>query len=183
MSKEDNQRIYCRTNTILPLQVRRLPPGEGGELRCQVLRNMLVINTSPPPLEDERLNQWLQSLNAKLDYLLSLFVPQREGFVTMTFEPLNISGSGMRVHVRERFTIGEVLEIRLVLETFPSKVLHLFGEVVRVGLAADRTDYYTVGIKFLGVDEEVRKEILKFDFCGHREKVLAAQCLPPRVEP
>jgi hypothetical protein len=171
--KDENKRTYRRTTTLLPFQVRRLQPGDSKDLQSRVSRDSIVIDASPPPaLDDESLLVWLNMLNNKLDYLIRLLSPDREDFVFMAFEPLNISGSGMRLNSTERFTLGDVLEIRIVLETCPSKVLYLFGEVVRMESLAARPGTYTVGIRFIGMNEEVCNEIVKFDFKKHREKLL-----------
>ena len=170
---EENKRTYSRVNTLLPFQVRRLHPEDRKELKSRVSRNTLVINaTPPPPLQDEDLVDWLTMLNNKLDYLINLLSPQREGFVSMSFEPLNISGSGMRLNTSEPFNLGEILEIRMVLEAYPSKVLHLFGEVVRMEAMVSRPGTYSVGVRFVGMSDEVRNEIVKFDFKKHKEKLL-----------
>ena len=134
--------------------------------------SIVIDATLPPPLEDERLVAWLNLLNNKMDYLISLFSPRREDFVSIPFEPLNLSGSGMRLNSTEQFDIGDMLEIRMVLQTYPAKVLQLYGEVVRIESVASRPGTYSVGVRFIGVSEEVRSEILKFDFRKHREKLL-----------
>jgi hypothetical protein len=40
-------------------------------------------------------------LNVRLDYLIRQASPKREDVVFMTFEPLNISGSGMSLMAQE----------------------------------------------------------------------------------
>lgn len=171
--KDKNKRIYPRINTLLPFQLRRLPPEDCLDLQSRVSRDAIVIDTAPPPpLDDERLIQWLYMLNNKLDYLINLFSPHREDFVSLSFEPLNISGSGMRLKSTEQFSIGDVLEIRIVLQSCPPEVLHIFGEVVRTEPLASHPGAYTVGIRFIGMNDEVRSEIVKFDFQKHQERLL-----------
>jgi hypothetical protein len=175
MPVKKNKRDYPRVNTFLPFEARRLHPEERQDLKSNLTIGSIVIDDSTPPLvEDERLNQWLNMLNAKLDYLISHVAPRDGGISTMAFEPLNISGSGMRVMTKENFNVSDIIEVRIVLQAYPSKILNLYGEVVRVKDATGLPGTYIVGITFLGMNEEVRSEILKFDFSKHREKFITA---------
>jgi hypothetical protein len=179
-----NQRTYPRACTLLPFTVRRLKPNECEERSCRVSTDIIVIDDFlPPPLKDESLNLWLNMLNAKLDCLIRNAAPKREDIVVMTFEPLNISGSGMSLMTRESFNSGDMLEIRVVIQTYPSKVLCLYGEVVRVEAIPEKAESYTVSVKFRGMGDDVRNEILKFDFKKHRKKLITSQkaCSLPTV--
>ncbi len=170
--KNQDKRTHPRENTLLPFQVHRLLSGQREDLDCQLTVGGIVIDDKlPPAVEDERLCKWLNMLNTKLDYLISLTVPEREGCVSMDFEPLNISAGGMGLIAQEPFNKGEILEIRMVLQSYPAKILQLYGEVVRVESTPDNPDSYTIGVNFVHMDEHVRKEILKFDFKKHRERL------------
>jgi hypothetical protein len=172
----NNQRTYPRANTLLPFTVRRLQPDESGELNCRVTTDIIFIDDFlPPPLKDELLNLWLNMLNAKLDYLIRQASPKREDVVFMTFEPVNISGSGMSLMAHESFNIGDILEIRMVLQTYPAKILYLYGEMVRIEATPQKAESYTVSVKFRGMNDDVRNEILKFDFKKHRKKLITGK--------
>jgi hypothetical protein len=171
-----NQRTYPRANTLLPFTVRRLQPDESGKLNCRVTTDIIVIDDFvPPPLKDELLNQWLNMLNVKLNYLIRQASPKREAVVFMTFEPLNISGGGMSLMADESFNIGDILEIRMVLQTYPAKILYLYGEIVRTEAASQKAERYIVSVKFRGMNEDVRNEIMKFDFKQHRKKLITGK--------
>ncbi len=171
-----NQRTYPRACTLLPFTVRRLKQNGYAERNCRVTTDIIVIDGSlPPPVKDESLNLWLNMLNAKLDCLMRHAAPKQEDIVVMTFEPLNISGSGMSLMTQESLSIGDILEIRMVIQTYPSKVLSLYGEVVRVEAIPNKAESYTVSVKFRGMTDDVRNEILKFDFKKHRIKLIADQ--------
>jgi hypothetical protein len=175
-----DKRTYTRATTLLPFEVRRLRTDERYGLSCRISKGTIVIDDSqPPPLEDERLNLWLNMLNTKIDYLINLASPKSEIVVYMTFEPLNISGSGMSLMTKEQFDMGDVLEIRIVLQTYPAKILYLYGEVVRIKATPKKPDTYTLGIKFLGMNEEVRNEIIIFDFKKHRERLTTQRWFSP----
>ena len=133
-----NKRAFPRMSTVMPLEVRRLLLTEMEDRTCRISTDLIVIDDAPlPPVENERLNLWLNMINTKLDYLIRMTPSKKEVVVSVGIEPLNISGNGMSLATKEEFSIGDVLEIRIVLQTYPSKILHLYGEVVRVDGAPD----------------------------------------------
>jgi len=171
--KNKDHRSFVRTSTLLPFQARRLTSDECNDLGCRLTVGGFVFEDTPPPaVGDERLCQWLNMLNTKLDYLISLTVPEQEGFISMKFEPLNISASGMALVTREPVDEGDILEIRIVLQAYPAKILQLYGEIVRCQPAPGKTKRHTIGLKFLSMTEDVKNEILKFDFKKHRERLI-----------
>jgi hypothetical protein len=169
---DDNKRNYSRINTALPFQARQITSDNRDELKCRVSRGDMVLDNSiPPEIEDESLNMWLNMINAKLDYLISRDPPQNEDSLFMTFEPLNVSGSGMMIKTTEEFQKGDILEIKMVLQSYPPKVLYLYGEVVRIEGNPLYPGVKNVGLNFLNINEEVRNEIIRFDFKKHRERL------------
>ncbi len=132
---------------------------------------MVLDNALPPDIEDENLNMWLNMINAKLNYLISRDPPQKEDSLFMTFEPLNVSGSGMMIGTTEEFQKGDILEIKMVLQSYPAQVLYLYGEVVRIKENPRHPGMKNVGLNFLNINEEVRNEIIRFDFKKHRERL------------
>jgi hypothetical protein len=155
----------------MPFQVHRLSGHEGEELKCRLSSGGIVIEDwLPPPVKDERLDLWLNMLNAKIDYLTSFTFPRSEWANSMRVEPLNISGGGMSLIAKDQFDIGEMLAIRIVLQAYPAKILHLYGEIVRIKTTPEKPDSFTLGIKFVGMNEEVRNEIVKYDFKKHKKK-------------
>jgi hypothetical protein len=143
-------------------------------LACRIVTGGIVIDDGPPPpVEDEKLNLWLNMINAKLDYLIRLSPSGQEGVVYTELEPLNISGGGMSLVTKEHFTLGEMVEIKIVIRIYPPKILYLYGNIVRIEAMPDRAGVYTLGIKFSWMRDDIRDEILKFDFKGHRQKMMA----------
>jgi hypothetical protein len=169
----NEKRNFRRVTTLLPFEARRLDPKGHENLKCQVSNNTIVIDDlTPPQVEDEKLSRWLNMLNTKLDYLISLSPPTQEDVIFMAFELLNISGSGMSLITKESLNIGDILEIKIVIQTYPSKILHLYGKIIRIDETPNRPDTHTLGVNFLDMNEEVRNEITKFDFKKHKERLL-----------
>jgi len=168
-----NRRCYARASTLLPAKVRRLRPAEREGLKCRIVMGGIVIDDAPPPrVDDEKLGMWLSMLNAKLDYLIRLSPARQEESVYAKIEPLNLSAGGMSLVTDEHFARGERVEIRIVIQAYPSKVLYLYGEVVRIDAVPAKPGMTMLGIQFEGMSEEVRAEILRFDFKAHRQKLI-----------
>ena len=179
--KDENKRSYLRVNTLLPFEARRLDVKEYDNLQCRVSTGSIVIDEPPPPVDDEKMNAWLNMLNNKLEYLIRLVPRQHEISSFMTFEPVSISGSGMMMTTTDKLQVGNILEITMVLQAYPAKILYLYGEVIHLEKTPNRPDIHTVGIKFLGMNEEVRDEILKFEFKKHGEKLLMRKHAHSRI--
>jgi c-di-GMP-binding flagellar brake protein YcgR len=63
----------------------------------------------------------------------------------------------------------------MVLQTYPAKILYLYGEMVRIEATPQKAESYTVSVKFRGMNDDVRNEILNFDFKKHREKLITGK--------
>lgn len=169
-----NKRSYARASTLMPAKFRRLRPAEREGLACRIVTGGIVIDDAPPPrVDDEKLHMWLSMLNAKLDYLIRLSPARQEAVVYANIEPLNLSAGGLSLVTDEHFARGEGVEIRIVVQAYPPKVLYLYGEVVRIDAVPERPGMHLLGIRFEGMSEEVRAEILRFDFKAHRQKMIS----------
>jgi hypothetical protein len=167
----DNKREYRRINTVLPFQTRKVTNKNNCELHSRISSHDTVLhNFIPPKIENEELNMWLHMINAKLDYLINRDLPNNADSFSMNLQPVNISGSGMMTVMKE-FQKGDLLEIKIALQSSPTKVIHLHGEVVRVEENPRQPGTKKVGVKFSDMDEAVRNEILTFDFKTYHERM------------
>lgn len=178
-----NKRSYARSSTLLPTKIRRLTPTEREGLACRVVTGGIVIDDGPPPpVNDEKLDPWLNMINAKLDYLIRLTPSRKAEDVYAEIEPLNIGGGGMGLVTTEHFALDEMVEIKIVVRVYPPKVLYLYGNIIRIDAVPEKPDIYTLGIQFSEMREDVRDEILLFDFKGHRQKMMARKMASGRPD-
>ena len=174
MEKQDSRR-YSRVNTYLPLEARLIPSEETDNLIAHVSKVGIVIDeVTPHELEDKVLGEWLKMLNDKMDSILEMLSSERQDTSHITLEPLNISAGGMRIRSPRSYDIGSVMEIKIVLPMRPYKILYLYGKVVRV---EDTPNFFNVAVKFIGMNDEVEEELLRFDFKKHREMLTMRNCL------
>jgi c-di-GMP-binding flagellar brake protein YcgR len=123
----------------------------------------------------EELRTRLQRLEEKLDLIIQELSTNRPEEEDVHFEPcfVNISGSGMRLPTRERFDVGDCLEIRVLLPIMPNRPIRLLGEVVHVMDSPERirkigrNQIYGTGVQFISLLEEDRQRIVQYTF--HRQ--------------
>ena len=75
------------------------------------------------------------------------------------YKRLNISGTGLAFESDAPFAQGGILEVRFSLDDVYSGVIELCIEVMRVDM---RPRGYWIAGRFVGMDEAIRKLILKF---------------------
>ena len=161
-------REYSRVDAFIPFQVRLVPLEERAVLRSRRSDEMASLHLQPlPDLEDTVLYECLKVINSKLDAILDLLTTQKKDMFALQPSHVNISGSGMSFETNERFSIGDVIEIRLILPTSGEDVFYIYGEVIKFeGKCADR---FIAFIRFTTIDEDIRDQIVKFVFEKQRE--------------
>lgn len=78
----------------------------------------------------------------------------------------DISGGGLRIICKEKLNLYSLLKCTIPLE---NESIKINGEVVRCNLIPDSISRYDVGIKFIDVDETIRKKIISFIFKKQRK--------------
>ncbi len=119
-----------------------------------------------PEIEDPRLANWLQVINAKLDAVIRMLSIQQEGFLRLPFLRVNIGGGGLKFEAREEYAVGDILEIKMMLSPHRPVAMYLCGEVTSIKTKDGGSE---VAVKFVLIDDEVRDEIVRFVFEKERE--------------
>ncbi len=171
MIREDdkymNMREFSRVDANIPFEVRLVPPEERKNIRSKVSGDAVLAEfRSLPDLQDKLLADWMKMLNMKLDAIINMLIFQREGFGSLPFNHVNISGGGLSFASKNRYSQGDVLELRMMLPMMPPIALYIYGEVVKIDTQGSG---FMIGIKFIEMDEEIRDEIVKFVFKRQRE--------------
>lgn len=172
MEYMNDKREYARVTAYLPFEVR-LVTGEVRECLKPRISGVAVLSdfTKPPEPEDKLLAQWLNLLNAKLDSIITSLSVEREGFSSLTFQTLTISGSGMGFTSRIKYNRGDLLEIKILLYMYPHIALYLYGDVVN---SNEENDGFSIAVRFTEMSDDIRDEIIKFVFRRQRE-ILSAK--------
>jgi hypothetical protein len=164
---EDN-REFSRVDAFVPMEVRLLPEGEHKRVRSRVTRRaMPIVFSNPGGVEDKALEEWLKTLNAKLDFIIDALDPHKDGFSNLPFCEINISAGGMSFMTHTHYKKGDVLEIKMAPSNVQDPVaLCIYGEVVRI---EKREREYRTAVKFILLEEDVRDELVRYVFERQRE--------------
>jgi hypothetical protein len=172
MEKKEERREFFRVDGRVHVYYRKISEQERQDLLDQKRgkerppvdrdpgggeKDLALGDTSPfQDLQLEELRGCLQRLEEKLDLIIQQVISHRRDDEDVHFEPcfVNISGSGMRLPTRERFEVGDCLEIRVLLPIMPNKPIRLLGEVVP----------FDTGVKFISLLEEDRERIVQYTF-------------------
>ena len=165
------EREFSRVDTCVPFEFAPVAPEEVPNIRSRISMEPSIIAGRMPDLEDEALAAWLRAINSKLDVILNHLVFQREGFADLKMRPLNISGGGMSFTSNQTYRVGDVLEIRMMLNMSQPIALYLYGKVVKTGEAGPPGSKFDTAIKFIEIADEVANAIVRFVFEVQREEL------------
>ena len=172
MDYNSDKREYARVAAYLPLDIRLVPPEERDIHKARISGVAILDNfTKPPELDDKPLAQWLNMLNAKLDSIISSLAVDREGFGSLTFRAMNISAAGMGFKSKEKYDKGAFMEMKILLYMYPHVALYMYGDVIN---SEREGDEFNTAVKFTGMSDDIRDEIIKFVFRRQRE-ILSAK--------
>lgn len=164
-----NRREYSRVYAYIPLKWRVVPPEEHHMVRCRMSGEVVCGQSfTYPDIEDPMLGEWLRIINDKLDTIIKIMTVQAEGFYSLPYRAVNISGSGISFSVSEDVQVGDLIEIKTVLcsPIFHHLYLHLYGEVLK---AERQTSGCVIAARFVKMDDMIRDEIVRFVFDRERE--------------
>ncbi|MCS7215038.1 MAG: PilZ domain-containing protein [Thermodesulfovibrio sp.] len=160
-------REFSRVDAVIPLCVRLISNEEKSRIKSRV-SGEIYFNSRQPIEEpvDKALAEWIKLINSKLDYLINLLTFKEEGFSCLPPTEVNISGGGMSFLSETLFNIGDILELKVVLELPSPVALFLYGEVVK---CEKKDKYYRVAVKFINIEEDIRDYIIRFVFNRQRQ--------------
>lgn len=162
-----NQREYSRVDVYIPVDFRLVPDEERRLVKSKISGEVVLADFHQmPPLENHPQREWMNLLNAKLDKIIQTLTLQSEGFHSLPFKFVTISGSGMCFSSRQGFSLGDLLEIKMMLTLHKPAALYLYGEVVKV---QRQTSGYFVAVCFQMIDDGIQDRIIQFAFETERE--------------
>lgn len=147
------RREYFRIDEILPFDYEK--PLKKKEKLTDLVRTADLGR-------NEALLRLLEAIDSKLDTLIEALSREGTEVCDLPVREVNISAGGVRFRTDERFEKGETVKVKLGLPPYPFKVICLLAEVVRVEeTIEDDKRYFETAVKFLYIDEEIRKKILE----------------------
>jgi c-di-GMP-binding flagellar brake protein YcgR len=91
---------------------------------------------------------------------------QYDGFHSLPFKFVSLSGNGMQFSSQHAYSLGDILECKMILTLHQSTAIYTYGEVVRVG---SQSNSYFINVRFIAIDHKIRDKIVRFVFETERE--------------
>ena len=162
-----NAREYSRVDAIIPIEVRVVPQLERQNMKCFVSGETEIPDYQlPADVNDPVLAEWLKMLNAKLDAIAGSLTVRNEQSPRISQKKINISGGGLSFDSPDKYDIGDMLEIKMILPITLSSTFYVYGEVVDV---REREDFFQTAVKFMTIDDDIREHIVQFVFKAQRD--------------
>jgi hypothetical protein len=164
---DQNQREFSRVDVYIPVEFRLVPEEERRLMKSRMSGEVVLADFhQTPPLENNPQLEWVCILNTKLDRIIQAMTLQSEGFHSLPFKFVTISGSGMSFSSQSGFSLGDLLEIKIMMNLYKPAAFYLYGEVIR---AQRQTSGYFIAVSFRMIDDGIRDRIIRFVFETERE--------------
>ncbi len=118
---------------------------------------------------NKKLYDMISELKTKVDFIINHFMLEKEGLLSAEKKLVNISASGIKFVVNQPVKIKDILEIKLLLPTYPPVAVFAYGEAKRVKKLDGSK--YEVCLKYLNMGESVRNEIVQYTLSHQRETI------------
>jgi hypothetical protein len=166
------KREYFRVDDVFPVQCSRIAPDQVRR-RAQVFSGYGVDlpeeTEMPEQTENPAIWKMLTDINTKLSLILQHLQLEKEGCVNAEHRPVNLSASGIRFIMNEPVSLGDAVEMKLLLPTQPPVGVLTHGEIVRVRDLGNHE--YEVGVHFADMDDDVRDEIIQYALKRQRDLI------------
>lgn len=168
-TKTGNRREYSRVDVYIPLGCRLLDKEEHGLVKSRISADVMLADFKlMPPLANHPQIESLNLLNQKLDMIIKMVGLQCEGFHSLPFKFVSLSGNGMKFSSQQCYSLGDILECKMILTLHKSAAIYTYGEVVRVG---SQSNGYFINVHFTVIDHTIRDKIVRFVFETEREMI------------
>jgi hypothetical protein len=162
-----DRREFSRIDVYIPFEFRLVPEEERPLVNSRSSSELIVADFHQmPPLENHPQRAWVNLLNAKLDNIIQRLTLQYQGFHSLPFKYVTISGSGMNFSSQQCFFLGDLLEVKIMLTLYKPIAFYLYGEVVKV---QKQINGYLIALSFQMTDDVIRDQIIRFVFEMERE--------------
>jgi len=123
----------------------------------------------PKDPDNKKLYAMMNELKAKLDFIINQFMLEKEGLNEPEKKFVNISASGIRFTVDHVVKEGEIMDIKLLLPTYPPVAVFAYGEVKRAVPIEDGK--YDIALEYLNMTDSVKNEIIQYAFAQQRDLI------------
>jgi hypothetical protein len=164
------EREAVRIDVVLPFKATKISREEAENKIARIVGDIPFFSYIPlRDTLDEGLNSWLRLINAKLDYLINLFTREKEGFNDLPSLKINLSEKGLRFPSETPFELGDIVEIKTVIDIYQPLGFYLYGEVLRCEKKEE--GIYEVAVKFVNLPKDIKEKLSYFILQKERELI------------
>ncbi|MBW2655860.1 MAG: PilZ domain-containing protein [Deltaproteobacteria bacterium] len=178
MAKE-KPRGYVRVDDILKVDYRKISYEHYKKCESKpevIFKNIFGEPIKVPEIEGgtegvdlELLYNLIYQANLKIDRILDILERKdAERYASVGSEWVNISGSGMRFIVNQRFSSGDIIAFKVFLPLASRTWINVLGKVMSV-TEVDSENKYSTAVKFIDLPEVDREMIIRYVFQRQRE--------------
>jgi len=168
------RRKFYRVEDILPILLTKIDKNtkdlksrimSGSALSCPLYREEEKSDSdiNLPP----RLWRILGDIDLKLNMLLDRFTIESEGLSKACNRRVCLSPHGLNLTATEKFEVDDLLEMKILLTSYPAAAVLLYGVVTRVRQLD--TGEYDTGIVFKELESDVQSALAQYMFSRQRE--------------
>lgn len=170
------RRDHFRIDDVLPLTATLVEGRDESHLKSYILYGNCP-SPGPPPLDagneaiPPALWRLLVDIHARMELILERLNALDPWFRQARSVPVNISEGGIRFASGQPFRVGDVLEIRLLLDPSPGLAVVTHARVNRVETQEDAPPdlAHLIAAQFLRLEESVREAICRHVLRRQRE--------------
>lgn len=181
--KKDHGRQDFRIDDVIPVIDKKLTASEFELCKNRVgirsrqnsmLQQMVgrdIFAGDMPQDTNPEMAQALESLDAKLNYLIGVNMLNDASHSDMQERPVNLSLTGISLVTDCRYERGDHTLIHLMLPSFPPSILELAATIVRVEQVSEKR--WRIGACFYYRCDDEEDTIAKYVYRRHRETIRA----------
>lgn len=171
----NERRDYFRVNDVLPILVRKVESMAGKKSR--ILSGYLagLVNSSHQEDPNDgtvnpKLWKMLCEMNSKLDLILEKLFSSEEMLGCPEAKEVSLSASGVSFGFPTELSLGDLMEVKMLLPMHPPVWIVLYGNVSRV--TTEGMGEYNVAVKFTEIEDEVRDVLSYYTIKRQREIIV-----------
>jgi len=164
-----NTRESFRVDDVVPMVVRKVDENEPLNVSRSIPFFDAGVIESESPDEDinPKLWQMLVNIRAMLGMVLERLDLETAGFLRSEKKRVNMSATGLRFQTRERYAVGDKLEIKMLLPARPPLGVLLYGSIIRVDDMGGGEN--EVALRYYDIGDDLRDEIIQYSLMRQRE--------------
>jgi hypothetical protein len=169
-----DRREFFRIDDIMPVIVRKVE-GDINVKKSKVISEfgleMSNLRTYMVDVPDETISpvlwKMLVDISTKLGLILDRLTLESAGLMQAEETEVNISAAGIKLKVKEEYSQGDFMEVKMMLPSSPPMGIVVYGQAASVARLPG--GQYDLSIHFFNVEEDVRDEIIQYTLKRQRE--------------